>query len=298
MLDHTSRVGAIAVLVASSALTFVSPAKAQTAGAVAEPNQSDQSSLQEVLVTAERRSSNLQETPLALSVVSGGDLAQRDIHTMQDLAFSVPTLDMGVSEGQAHPAIRGIGASDIIWGADPRVGFYLDDVYVPRPEEQLGVLFDIDQVQVLNGPQGTLYGRNATGGALLISSRKPTSTPTGYLDLTAGNYGEFDADGALSGPLSNTLSARIAFQTIDHSGYGKNLLTGADIDNAHQRSLRLSFLWDPVEDFNFLLQTDYHRENDRNYAEHFGGLASLATPPTEPTGLAFGGFVPPVDSRN
>jgi iron complex outermembrane recepter protein len=296
MLVYTKRVGAIAAPLLSFALVLVNPARAQTAGATAD--QAEQTGLQEIVVTAGRVSSKLQETPIALSVASGESLEKRDVHTLQDLAFSVPTLDMGVSEGQAHPAIRGIGASDIIWGADPRVAFYLDNVYLPRPEEQLGVLFDVDQVQVLNGPQGTLYGRNATGGAILVSSQKPTSTPSGYVDVTAGNYAEFDTDGALSGPISDTLSARLAFQTLDHTGYGRNLVTGHDIDDAHQRSLRLSFLWNPVENFNFLLQTDLHHENDRNYAEHYGGLASLANPPTEPTGLALGGFIPPIDSRN
>jgi iron complex outermembrane recepter protein len=289
--------GTFALLAAICAPTIVSPSVAQTTEPGSTPNPSSDS-LQEILVTAERRSTKLQETPLAVTAVSGDTMESRNIRTLQDLSFSVPTLEMGVTLGLAHPAIRGVGASDIIFGSDPRIAFYLDDVYVARPEAQLGVLFDVNQVEVLNGPQGTLYGRNATGGALLVSSRKPSETPTGYINLTTGNYGEIQSDGALSGALAPTLSARIAFQTLDHDGYGKNVLTGSGIDNARQRSIRLSFLWKPTGDFNFLVQSDYHREHDRDYAMHYGGFGSLTNPPVLPAGLLLGGFVLPIGSRD
>jgi iron complex outermembrane receptor protein len=299
MLDLYSNCrSALIALIVAVALWTALPVRAQGTGAPSVADESSEQPLQEIVVTAERRSSKLQETPLAVNPISGSELEERNIQTMQDLASTAPTLDIGVSLGQAHPAIRGIGASDIIFGADPRVGFYLDDVYLARPEEQLGVLYDVNQVQVLNGPQGTLYGRNATGGALLVSSNRPTQTPTGYIDVTAGNYDEVDSTGALSGPLTDTLSARLAFQTVDHAGYGKNLLTGNDVDDAHQRSARLSFLWEPTNDFNFLLQTDYHRERDHDYTEHYGGLGNLGTPQVQVTGVLLGGFVLPPDSRD
>jgi iron complex outermembrane receptor protein len=299
MLDYSmGRDRAVAALVAVSTLMIVCQARALSAGSPSGADQSQDSSLQEIVVTAERRSSKLQETPLALTPISGSDLERRNIQTLLDLASSLPTLNMGETEGVAHPSIRGIGSSDIIFGSDPRVAFYLDDVYIARPQDQLGVLYDVDQIEVLDGPQGTLYGRNATGGALLVSSSKPTSTPSGYINLTYGNYNEFASEGALSGPLGDTLSARIAFQTTDHSGYGENLLTGHDIDNAHKQSVRLSLLWKPASDFSFLLQTDYHREKDNDYANHYGGLGNLGSPPLQPTGVRLGGFLPPVDSRN
>jgi iron complex outermembrane receptor protein len=293
-----SRHRIILSLVAAFASVVIGRAGAQSTGVTSATSQSDQSALQEIIVTAERRSTSLQQTALAVTAVGGDSLQQRNINSVQDLASSIPTLDLGVSLGQAHPAIRGIGASDIIFGADPRVALYVDDVYLARPEELLGTMFDVEQVQVLNGPQGTLYGRNATGGALLISSRKPTSTPSGYVDLTYGNYGDIESSGALSGGLSETLSARVAFQTIDHSGYGRNLITGNDVDNAHERSARLSFLWHPMDGFSFLLQMDYHNEHDNDYAEYYGGLANLSKPPVQPTGLGLGGFIPPAGSRN
>src|ERR1700728_4081887 len=246
MLDLYSNCrGALIALIVSVALWTALPVRAQGTGTPSVADESSEQALQEVVVTAERRSSKLQETPLAVNPISGSELEERNIQTMQDLASTAPTLDIGVSLGQAHPAIRGIGASDIIFGADPRVGFYLDDVYLARPEEQLGVLYDVNQVQVLNGPQGTLYGRNATGGALLVSSNRPTQTPTGYIDVTAGNYDEVDSTGALSGPQTETLSARLAFQTVDHAGYGTNLLTRCDVDAAFPRSARLNILWEP-----------------------------------------------------
>jgi iron complex outermembrane recepter protein len=269
MADKKKQRGELAaIVIVLSTLTVHRPAQAQSAGPDSASAAAASNTLEEIVVTAERRTTNLQQTPIAITAVDGDQLEARNVHTLQDLSFSVPTLDMGVSEGQAHPAIRGIGASDIIWGADPRVGFYLNDVYLPRPEEQLGVLFDVDQVQVLNGPQGTLYGRNATGGALLVSSRKPTWTPSGYLNVTGGNYDTIDADGALNGPLTSSLAGRIAFETLDHSGYGTNLLTGHGVDDAHQWSTRLGLLWTPLVNFTFLMQGANHRENDSNYSEH------------------------------
>jgi iron complex outermembrane receptor protein len=296
VLQRTIFLGAVAAAAAALSLSFAGAGRAQ--GINASSSSGTDTSLQEIVVTAERRSTKLQETPIAVTAAAGDTLEERNINTLQDLSFSVPTLDMGLSLGQAHPAIRGIGASDIIFGADPRIAFYLDGVYVARPEAQVGALFDVDQVEVLNGPQGTLYGRNATGGAILVDSRKPTPEPTGYINLTAGNYGDFESSGALSGPIASTLFARIAFQTLYHEGYGRNLETGDQIDNARQQSVRASFLWEPDGDFNFLLQSDYHREHDRDYASHYGGLGSLTQPAVLPVGLALGGYLPAADSRD
>lgn len=272
-------------------------------GTVAAQTPSDTSErarsvLEEVVVTAERRETRLQETPLAVSAMSGDDLSNRNVNTLQDVSFAVPGLQFGISTGQAHPSIRGIGASDIIFGADPRIAFYLDDVYIGRPEAQLGAFFDVDQVQVLNGPQGTLYGRNATGGALLVNSRRPTDTLDGYVNLTVGNYQTIASEAAISGPLSESFSARVAVRTLDRDGYGKNLTTGADIDDASQKSARVSLLWRAGANFDFLLQGDYHREDDRNYAQHYGGFGNIGTPPIAPVGPVVGGTLPEIDTRN
>jgi iron complex outermembrane recepter protein len=175
-------------------------------------------------------------------------------------------VSVGYSTGQAQIAIRGIGFATLNPGDEGRVAYYIDGVYIARPSAQLGSFFDVDRVEVLRGPQGTLYGRNATGGAFNVFARKPTTELSGYLNVTAGNYGLISTNGAISGPLSDTLSARLAFQTTNRGGYGKNLFLDKSINDANTTSGRASLRWKPNDKFDLDLSANYHREHDRNYA--------------------------------
>ena len=278
----TSKTMMVSLYVVAIALAYHDAALAQTAAPAKE--QSGDTSIvnnnpQEIIVTAERRETRVQETPLAISVVSGDTLANKQIISALDIANQAPSLQIGIANGQARIAIRGIGYGGIRPGDEGRVAFYSDGVYISRPSAQLGTFFDVDRVEILRGPQGTLYGRNATGGAISVLSRRPTSDASGYVNFTAGNYGLLQVEAALSGPISNTLSARVAVKTINRDGYGENGFTGSDIDNANTRAIRASLLWEPSSDFELLLTGDYYKENDRNYAPHAIGLGYLANPP-------------------
>jgi iron complex outermembrane receptor protein len=277
-----------AVLLASAALV----SGPGIAHAQDQPGQGQQAEdpdrLDEIVVTAERRETSLATTPIAVSVLGGEDLEKRQVRSVLDLATSLPSVNMSTFGGQAQISIRGLGLSVLKPGDDGRVAFYSDGIYVSRPTAQLASFFDIERVEVLRGPQGTLFGRNATGGAFSIITRKPAPDDSGYLNVTAGNYGLFETEGALNAALSDKLSARLAFKTVSRNGFGTNLATGKDIDDAHQRAVRLSTLWEPSSDLSVeIVGSHYrHKEAGSNYTAF-----STVTPGAQLVGQAFGGKI-------
>jgi iron complex outermembrane receptor protein len=252
------------------------------------------SELQEVVVTAQRSSSGLQTTPLAVTALSGPALKALNVTDLDSLALAVPGVSFGDELGEAHIAIRGIGSDSVNPGVDPRIAYYQDGIYFGRPTAQLGGMFDLERVEVLKGPQGTLYGRNATGGAISVISRGPAAQASGYADVSYGNYNTIDFDGAIGGPIADSVAGRIAMQTKFHDGYGTNITTGSDIDNQTEGSVRASLRWDPSASLSFLTIADYHKENDRSGGLHFFGSDNPAVPIA---GISLGGVVPS-DSRD
>lgn len=236
----------------------------------------------EIVVTANRRSMLLSETPAALSVVSGETLRQAGVADISDLTGRLPNVTIGTAFGSARIAIRGIGFNPVRPGDEGRVAYYVDQIYTARPEAQLGSLFDVDRIEVLRGPQGTLYGRNATGGAVLVITRDPTTTPSGYLNATIGNYDLRQFSGALSGPISDTLSARVAFETVDRSGYNFNASTGNRINDRNTQAIRATLLWRPSSQFSLRVSADAFRE-DSSSGQWVALRPSGLLPPTAPT---------------
>jgi iron complex outermembrane receptor protein len=265
---------------------LLSSAMIQAAWAEEPPQaQSAPSELEEVVVTAQKTSENIMRVPMAITAVTANELASQHIDNIQDLTASVPNFNFGTYAGTARIAIRGVGFDSINTGAEARVANYVDGVYYSRPATAAGSFFDVAQVEVLRGPQGTLYGRNATGGALNTTTADPTSALSGYYDQTFGNYGLFTEEGAISGPFTNTIDARLAFQINNRDGYGKNLLTGADVDNAKTQSVRAKIKDQVTDDFSLLASFDYHHENDRDFTGHYGGQAYPSLYPVDFTTL-------------
>lgn len=199
----------------------------------------------EILVVAQKRSQSLQKVPQAISVVRGELAEARGQTGLADLQVSVPNLTFASTQNMAQFFLRGVGTTFINGGGDPGVSFHQDDVYVSDMTTINTAMFDIDHVEVLRGPQGALYGRNAVGGAINVLSAKPTSELSAKVRAEVGSYGRFNSEGAISGPLgfANT-DIRIAYQIQNRGGYVRNLLAGQPeapdkLDNLHSNAFRI-----------------------------------------------------------
>ena len=155
--------------------------------------------LEEVVVTATKQARTIDSTPAAISAVTAERLGPGGIQDIRDLAVSVPNLSVGDQFGVNRTFIRGVGMTSIDLGADGAVAFLQDGAMIARPSAQLGSFFDLEQVEVLRGPQGTLYGRGATAGVVNMVTKKPSEELEGYARLTAGNYSAYTIEAAVGG---------------------------------------------------------------------------------------------------
>ena len=214
----------------------------------------------DIVVTAEKRAVSVQKVPIAITALTGESLAQNGVNDISKLAESVPNFDFGEAFGAAKLAIRGIGYSNLSTGAEGSVAYNLNDVYIARPAGQIGNFYDVQRVEVLRGPQGTLYGRNATGGLVNIYTNRPTDEWTGYGQVTVGNYNDMIVEGAAGGPLNEDVGVRFAFFGENRDGYGKNIISGNDVDDAKTRAARLTLALKPASNLDVTIIGDIGRE--------------------------------------
>lgn len=272
--------------------TTVAQSGAAASVAVGAPNAEG---IPDIVVTAQKRSESLQKVPLAVTALSGATLQRSGITDLQGATSSIPSLNLGQQVGVAKISLRGIGLESLQPGAEGSIAFYVDGVFISRSIAALASFYDVDQVEVLRGPQGTLYGRNATGGAINIRSRAPTKDTTGYVNLTVGNYNRVVAEGAVSGTIvPGLITARVAFQTQDRDGYGRNIVTGNRIDDLNSRAVRGSIRITPSDRLTLDLVGDYYRQNDSSGGYHYLGGAGFTAPgvPFSPIAVTLGGRVP------
>lgn len=289
------RDSAMALLALSVSPIALADAHAAEAQGEATATPASTSEIGEIVVTAQKRSESLQKVPLAVTAVTSAELERSGIKDLQGVVASVPNLNLGAQLGMAKIALRGIGLENISSGAEGSIAFHMDGVFLSRTITALASFYDVQQVEVLRGPQGTLYGRNATGGSININTRQPTFDTNGYFKLTGGNYGAVTAEGAINGAIvPDTLAVRIAFQTRNRDGYGKNLFTGNDIDDLNTRAIRGSLLFTPQDRLTINLTADYFREKDHAGGYHIDGAAGFSAPgvPILPRAIALGGTFP------
>lgn len=249
-----------AALLASAACAVVpSFAAAQTAAQTAAPAETTAGSVEELVVTARRREETLKDVPVAVTAVTAARLEQqgaRDITTLQQFT---PNLTLQVARGSNSTLIsfiRGVGQQDPLWGFEPGVGLYVDDVYIARPQAAVLDVYDIERIEVLRGPQGTLYGRNTIGGAIKYVTAKIGDETEVKLKGTYGSYNEFDAVGSVKGKLTDTLRMGLTYGHFGHDGYGKNLTTGAEHYNKDVDAARATLEWTPNDQLFFRLAGD------------------------------------------
>ncbi len=204
--------------------------------------------LEEVLVTARKRSESMQDIPIAVTAISAESLRERGISNTSELTKSVPSLE--IRKGQANQIyIRGIGERTGFARVDPTVGVYLDDLFLPRSDGQLLDTVDIDSIQVLRGPQGTLFGKNTTGGAMVVSLRKPDDSNDAYIEVSAGNYAQRRLKAGINVPISDHFYASAAINITKDDGYFENVATGENSPTNDRQALLVQTRWLPSEQF-------------------------------------------------
>jgi iron complex outermembrane receptor protein len=246
-----------ALLAILGAVGFLTPSLGQESGRPVVANGSE-GDLAEIVVTASRREETLQKSSLAIQVLSADELKTGGVTDAKDLSLLVPGMQIGKAGPDTQIYIRGVGDFGGNALANPAVATSVDGVYIARPAAVAGQFYDLARIEVLKGPQGTLYGRNATGGAInIITTRPSLENVGGYVDIEGGNYGEINTDGAINLPVNDSLALRAAFQVVKHNGYLSD-----KTDDERQASGRIEALWQPRDTVSLLLQADY---------SHFGG---------------------------
>jgi iron complex outermembrane receptor protein len=226
--------------------------------------------IEEIVVTARKREESLQETPVSVTAFSGEELQSRGLTDLAELGQFTPNMTFDFSDansGNSNSAIihiRGIGASDWTLTVDPGVGLYVDGVYVSRSVGGVLDLLDFERVEVLRGPQGTLFGKNTIGGAISITTRKPSlDALAGSLEVTAGNYDRIDVRGDINLPITESLAGSAAFSVKKRDGYVENLAPGGvDLGEEDSMSGRLALRWQPVDLLLLDFSADYTRERE------------------------------------
>lgn len=222
--------------------------------------------LEGIVVTAQKRAENVQDVPIAITAISGGQLESRGVTSAQDLTSVAPGLLFSQGNNYAQPSIRGVGTTSTALGDESSVSIFVDGVYYPAATGGLFDLLDVSTIEVLRGPQGTLFGRNATGGAIRINTADPSLDPTGDLELTYGNYDRMEAKGRYSASTeSGELGGSLSFLIGRNESFITNIATGRKLDDDTRRLVRGKLKFSPTDRFDAVLAADYARtRSDRS----------------------------------
>jgi iron complex outermembrane receptor protein len=236
-------------------------ATASFGAAYAQDDEQRAGQLEEITVTATHRVENIQEIPISVTAISGADMDRADIFDPTSLAFRVPNMTYGeFAPGQAIISLRGVSSADDGAGLDNSIALFLDGVYIGRSAAINFDMFDFERLEVLRGPQGTLFGRNAIGGAINAVTSKPTDVLVAKLGATVGNEGILRYRGLVSGPLTDQLSGKLSFTHREHDGWVRNVLLEKDIADEDQTSIR-GQLRLQTETSDWLLSGDWMEDN-------------------------------------
>jgi len=231
----------------------------------AKESAGDSVALEEIIVTARKRAESLQNTPIAVSAFSAQGLEDRGISNISQIEQFTPNLVFDTSEGigggsSAQVFIRGIGQSDFTIGTEPGVGIYLDGVYIGRTPGAVLDLMDLERVEVLRGPQGTLFGRNTIGGAISLINQRPSDEFGGRMEVTGGTDNHIDAKAVINIPLSDTFRTKFTGLTKNQDGFVRNLTNGQKLGDVNILAGRFAVDWDPSPEVNIRFSVDGSRQ--------------------------------------
>jgi iron complex outermembrane receptor protein len=264
---------------------------AQRDAAAAGDTENGERALDRIKVTARKREETLQQVPVAVTAFTPEALDKLNVRDLGDLDAQVPNLTIYAARGSTSTVtayIRGVGQADPLWGVDPGVGIYLDDVYVARPQGALLDVFDVERIEVLRGPQGTLYGKNTIGGAIKYISKGLPKQLDGFGSITIGNYNELDVKAAVGGPIGGAdsgLRGRVSVASMNRDGFGTNTFTGQDVSDKEINAARFELGAFAGDNFDVRFALDWM--DDQSGVR---GARMLAANPLAPA-------YPPLDSR-
>ncbi len=267
-----------ALVCAATALAGTAPAIAQTGAQTGAPAASVPRGIEEIVVTAQRREQSAQDVGIALTAIGGDELKARGITTVNQLETVAPSLEIEGAFGSGQPVfrLRGVGFNDYASNNAPTVGIYVDEVAYPIPAMTQGILFDLERVEILRGPQGTLYGRNTTGGAVNLITAKPTAEPAAGLTAEYGRFDQWSLEGFVSGPLGDRARARLAATTVQGGGWAENRVTGETLGDQDRGAVRAQVELDATEAFTIRLTGHYTR--DQSDGNPLYNVATFTTP--------------------
>jgi iron complex outermembrane receptor protein len=221
-----------------------------------------------IVVTARKREERSQDVPISINALSGSRLERSHAYLPAEFVQSIPNMQLQfINPRQTAFSIRGLGNNPASEGLETSVGLYLDGVYISRPGMLTSDLYDIEQITALRGPQGTLFGRNTTAGALSISTRKPERTFNSDVELSAGNLGLTQTRGSVTGPLSPTLSGRLSAYYTGRDGTIENIDTGSALNNQNKVGARAQIYFQPGDALNVRLIADVSHQQENSGAQ-------------------------------
>jgi iron complex outermembrane recepter protein len=253
---------AISVVLGLACSASVHAQDVNDANTTDEAKAGDVTKLEGIKVTARKRTETLIDVPVAVTAFTPERVDKLNIQDLSDLGSQVPNLTIYAARGSSSTItayIRGVGQSDPLWGVDPGVGIYLDDVYIARPQGALLDVFDVDRIEVLRGPQGTLYGKNTIGGAIKYVSKPLSPKFNGYGQITVGNYGQLDAKAAVGGAFDEggMFRARVSVASLNRDGFGENIVTRQPVSDKEINTARVSFGIFASETFDVIFNYDW-----------------------------------------
>ncbi len=253
-----------------------------TGAASAQDSSDDDFALEEIIVTSERRAASLQDVPVAVSAFTSAELDARQIGEPLDIVDYIPNLfganNTGLGTANSY-YLRGIGNTESIATFDPPVGTYVDDVYIARQNGNNVAFFDVERVEVLRGPQGTLFGRNTTGGAISVHMRKPSEEAGGFLEVGYGDFGRWQARGTIDTPISENVLTKITAFVVDGDGFVENTTTGQTLNGEKTWGVR-GDLRVKSEALTWDLSLEYVDDESANIVSSFSGQTVFDGPPS------------------